>query len=513
MFEALLARGYFPKELPPCFSTEQFAVAAANERDSLRAAFQDPPFARCCPFSLARRGFIRRPLQVPNPIPHFHLCHCIDTNWATINAFVSTSPISLSSPTPGPPGKRAVLPRLGHDALLLHRARRRSGYKFILNTDISEFYKSVYTHSIPWALHTKPVAKARKGDLTLLGNQLDRLVCKAQDQQTVGIPIGPDTSLVIAEIVATGSDNNLAKRCTDLTGYRHYDDYEFMSKTAADAQGILSTLQDALYEYELRLGGSKTGLYEAPVRLEEAWVSTLRRFRFAVKPQAQADDLIQYFDFVGDYAHQYPREHITRFALGTFRKWTVHAANWDLLQSLLCQALVADPSAIYQFVTALNHHQGQAYAVSRDLIEPLLNEVVEKYSPLHFHEELSWALWGLLAFGFSLHQKAAAAVCSVDNSMVALLVLDAVQQGRVEGAIDTSKWERLMTGDELFREQWLLSYEGNVKGWLPSQGGLDHVSADPFFGELKKRGVQFYSPVVGTAALAPSLAMREEWFY
>ena len=39
-----------------------------------------------------------------------------------------------------------------------------------------------------------------------LGARLDKAVRKGQDNQTVGIPVGPDTFRVIAEIVAVSID-------------------------------------------------------------------------------------------------------------------------------------------------------------------------------------------------------------------------------------------------------------------------------------------------------------------
>ena len=41
-------------------------------------------------------------------------------------------------------------------------------YEFLMNTDIADCYGSIYTHSIPWALHTKEVSKRTRG-MTLLG--------------------------------------------------------------------------------------------------------------------------------------------------------------------------------------------------------------------------------------------------------------------------------------------------------------------------------------------------------
>ena len=60
----------------------------------------------------------------------------------------------------------------------------------------------------------------------LLGDKLDRLVRKGQDNQTIGIPIGPDTSRILSEIIAVG----IEKKFIDLSGleedrvFRYVDD-------------------------------------------------------------------------------------------------------------------------------------------------------------------------------------------------------------------------------------------------------------------------------------------------
>ncbi len=38
-----------------------------------------------------------------------------------------------------------------------------------------------------------------------------------------------------------------------------------------------------------------------------------------------------------------------------------------------------------------------------------------------------------------------------------------------------------MSAGALYDEHWLLAYEANVKGWLPSVSGTDHIAADPNF--------------------------------
>ena len=73
----------------------------------------------------------------------------------------------------------------------------------MLTTDLSRFFPTIYTHSVPWAFHSKSVAKKNKNPtLKYFGNLLDLALRQAQDGQTIGIPIGPDTSHMIAEAIA-----------------------------------------------------------------------------------------------------------------------------------------------------------------------------------------------------------------------------------------------------------------------------------------------------------------------
>jgi hypothetical protein len=100
--------------------------------------------------------------------------------------------------------------------------------RYLLYADTSRYYTTIYTHSISWALHGKSVAKERRHDKSLLGNQLDELVRATQDSQSVGIPIGPDTSLIISEIIGTAIDLELRERLSaaniKMQGHRYLDD-------------------------------------------------------------------------------------------------------------------------------------------------------------------------------------------------------------------------------------------------------------------------------------------------
>ena len=79
----------------------------------------------------------------------------------------------------------------------------------------------------------------------------------------------------------------------------------------------------------------------------------------------------------------------------------------------------------------------------------------------------------------------------MDDSVVALLALDAEQRGLFQEKLKKDIWLQHMNAEGLYEEHWLLSYEANVKNWIPTTG-RDYVNEESRFGYLKKKGVQFY---------------------
>ena len=115
------------------------------------------------------------------------------------------------------------------------RILRSTCSRHLLQVDISRFYHSIYTHSIAWALHGKAQAKANRSR-SLYGNALDEDVRKTRDGQTMGVPIGPDTSRIISEIVAAAIDLDLQQRLGEVVGVRWVDDYFLYFKSRGDLQ-------------------------------------------------------------------------------------------------------------------------------------------------------------------------------------------------------------------------------------------------------------------------------------
>jgi len=158
-------------------------------------------------------------------------------------------------------------------------------YKFILKTDIKNFYPSIYTHSIAWAIHTKELIR-KKGNRTdysnFLGLKLDRLIQNANDGCTNGIAIGPAISDLISEIVLSAVDTECSKiiddKEIDFLGVRFKDDYRFLCQSKQDATFIIKTLQRQMALFNLTLNESKSQIDELPEGLFREWTAEFQPF-------------------------------------------------------------------------------------------------------------------------------------------------------------------------------------------------------------------------------------------
>jgi len=91
-----------------------------------------------------------------------------------------------------------------------------------------------------------------------------------------------------------------------------------------------------------------------------------------------------------------------------------------------------------------------------------------------------------------IDDDAATRAASMNDSIVAILMLDAKAKGLISSSVNFNHFQSYMTTDDLYGGQWLLAYEANIKNWLPSVTGRDHVNRDKCFSFLKTNGVYFY---------------------
>ncbi|WP_421754637.1 RNA-directed DNA polymerase [Croceimicrobium sp.] len=135
-------------------------------------------------------------------------------------------------------------------------------YEYVMHTDIADCYGSIYTHSIPWAAHTKPFAKQNRG-YQHVGNKIDKLLRDMSFGQTNGIPQGSSLMDFIAEMVLGYADLLLSEKLAekDITEYkilRFRDDYRIFTNNPQTSEEITKYLTEILIDLGMRLNAQKT---------------------------------------------------------------------------------------------------------------------------------------------------------------------------------------------------------------------------------------------------------------
>ena len=512
----LLAKGYFPEELPPPFNSKDFSNKITAKGLNLPIQFTEPKGKWCeyTSYSLARPGALRRRLAILNTLAYYRLSKEIVTHQKSLFKKASPSVVCLSHPKISTDGKRSITTHNSLSDLPTARARSRVGKLFALQTDIARFYPSIYTHSLDWAITGNDKAKSNFGrGVNRLGSRIDAHVQAAQNGQTRGIPIGPDTSLLLAHVLLAPVDKELKKRGI-IHGFRFLDDYELVFESRSLAEEALPTLEEALAEYELELNSLKTSIQELPLELDSTAIVALREHPFQ-EPDVNDSSLVSFFNQAFILAKENPSKAILRFAVGRIKNLKGTPKNPKLAQDLVLQSATIEPGVWRTAIPILQRLHAEAN-LPEDPIRSVIEVTIRQQAPRQHSSEVAWALWAALVFGISLSLKATKAVIRMKDDVCALLLLHAQEEGLV--TFDT--WclkhiSELADPIELYGEHWLFSFEAVARNWVTPAAG-NFLPSDPVFGFLAAQGISFYDKAIlstARSAQVPATSEVEEYSY
>ena len=491
----LLRRGYLPIELPPPFTTEPFSLAICQPSAANLPDLRTSTRVRCeyVAYSLARSGSLRRRLAILNPLAYYRLASAIVKNQDELMRKACCSDLSLIKPIATHTG---VLRRWPHlDAVPPKRAEVRVGKTILLSADVSRFYPSIYTHAIEWALSSKAAAKARisgKRPPRTIGAEIDALVQACQNGQTRGIPIGPASSVLLGEIILAQVDLNLTAQGI-RTGFRAVDDYELLFDDRSGAERALTALEDALAEFELELNPQKTEIVALPQELENPGIQELRGFRIrGHNRSSERSDLLQFFTRAFARQREFPDKSILRYAVAALVNRAVHSANAVLAQSLVLQAVMAEPG-VWPFAVRLVSELHKLHVtLPLNPIGQTIFGIISKCAPVKHSSEVAWSLWAALIFEIVLPENAANAVLKMMDDCCAIMLFHMAKRNLCETEPDATPFADLMDAESLRGPHWLISYELAVRDWVKPHSGADHISLDSFFTFLRENNVRFY---------------------
>ena len=263
VFVGLVDHGLFGDNLPSCFNSEDLSnhvpndllrLITANSEGQLRSILKkrQHDFIR---YESLRHIDIPRQMGIPHPESYIIQCLAIKRHWREI-IDVCARPKRAVSRIFVQQGRGKKVLEMDYDnaedpELQEERICNMMGKNYVAHTDISSCFPSIYTHSIPWAMHGLSRSKADRNSLLLAGNLLDRATQNMRDGQTNGLLIGPHSSNIISEIILTQVDHRVQRAQEDYEYFnRHIDDYIFYAKNLDKAENFIRELSIRLREYE-----------------------------------------------------------------------------------------------------------------------------------------------------------------------------------------------------------------------------------------------------------------------
>lgn len=228
--------------------------------------------------------FSWRPLQIINPVIYVCLVRDIteENNWETIierfkelyaNDKIKCHSIPLVNQSTNTDTANTILN--WWNTMELQSMELAMEYNYLMKTDITDCYSSIYTHSITWAMCNKEKAKERlktkkplpdkDEKLYQIGDTIDKLIQNMSYMQTNSIPQGSILMDFIAEMVLGYADKELSEklsnndfRTIDYKILRYRDDYRIYGKTQEDVVKIAKALTEVLSSLNFKLNTQKT---------------------------------------------------------------------------------------------------------------------------------------------------------------------------------------------------------------------------------------------------------------
>jgi hypothetical protein len=496
--KALLECGYFPEELPPPFCTYRIAIYRKYVEDNW-GPIDNVPRSRAETFSYPRYGRARRTLHIVNPLSQFFVSKCISDNWVKIRQFLNKSNFVLQNIEIAKNKERAISKPDFHsmDWRLVEISSR---YNHALTTDISRFYGTVYTHAIPWALHGKTWCKAnlhRPIYNASIGNLIVVAVRKGQDGQTMGIPVGPDTSRIISEVIASAIDQRVQSplKLDRYNAVRNVDDWYVGFDSAGEVEKAISFIAMSHQEFELEINNEKTQSFGPNDHFHTSWPKELREFKFLnSNTREQRRSIEHYFAKIFEFYDKHPRQNVLDYGVKRSREIRVYRNNWSLYEALLLKCVRVNPTALPAFAQILVSYNATGYPIGRERISKFVMDTIREHAPTGHHGEVAWALFLAKGLRLTISSDVARLLGRINSSVCALLSLDLFHRGLIPNGLDTRHWRSYMNSAGLTSNMWLLAYEADLKGWLVGSPP-NYVDGHRYFSVLKRRNIYFYDEV------------------
>ncbi len=372
-----------------------------------------------------------------------------------------------------------------------------------IKLDINNFFDSIYTHSISWAIHTKTVSKQKKGDKSLLGNKIDDCLQGLNDRQTHGILVGNAISRLIAELILCKVDEQIKKKFPRIDMCRFVDDYAFYIKGGAireySPDEIITYVREQLLEYDLVLNEAKTKVINAPFILGQNGIDELK--------SVTVKDVYAFYNRMIVIHNKYQDGSLLKYGLRILQS-KITKKNIKKIFPLLINLWVRFPFLAEYILPIFIKQKNNLAKADKDKLMQILRTIISNGLTYRQETEVIWALWATIQFEFAITSTLFKKICESTNDLAIIMSLNYLQneeakfyqkelqklQQRIIQDVDTIT-DRA-TDEKILTSHWLLIYEMVAKKIVIDGKLVDYVEANQFFKKMNELKVDFYKPVV-----------------
>lgn len=149
--------------------------------------------------------------------------------------------------------------------------RLETRYALMRQIDVSKCFYNIYTHSVTWAVKSKPFAKEQRNTYSFEA-AFDKLMQRCNYNETNGIVVGPEFSRIFAEIILQDIDecveselNRIGLRAgLEYDMRRYVDDYFLFGSDPVVLDRVESCLRRNLERYKLYVNEEKVLTHPRP---------------------------------------------------------------------------------------------------------------------------------------------------------------------------------------------------------------------------------------------------------
>ena len=499
-FTGLIDYGLFSERIPPCFSSVGLSghvppalarLLTENDDKQLKKLLRNKrhDYMR---YDSMRHINIPRQLGIPHPESYIVQCLALKRCWDKIKKHCArpAMPVSRLFARKGDGTRLFRMNYKGRERLEDEETDLRGmmGARYMVRADIANCFPSIYTHSIPWALHSRSTAK-KKQSLVLAGNLLDRVTRDTRDGQTNGLLIGPHASNVLSEIVLTDIDRRLVASHGRYS--RHIDDYEYFARTYEEAEGFVRDLGIQLREYELKVSERKTEIVSMPIAIETHWVRELNAFDFGTQSgTVRFRTVRQFMDLALMLAQNEGEYSVVNYAIKMVPRRLNLRAKRLFVQEIVNLAL------LYPYLASIIDEQvfmRHRYVGLVDVIGRFAGELLDRGIQRVYPDAVVHALWFALKYDLKLEgnnsvvEEKLKQVIEMDDCLAQVLTREYAIRHRMKNVRDgirrrTDKLKGLERRES--DRYWLLVYQVWRERTLRGNG-------QEFLAQLKRRRFTF----------------------